>query len=620
MKQRGQERRGERMGRRPTGRAFTLIEMMVAVGAVALVAVGLAAIFDAVGKTVSAGARSSEMTQFVAMLDTQFRKDLSSLTRDGPMVIRQQYVDRSNDGRVNPYTPGTDAIEAYPDQPAGARKVRRIDELVFFRTGEVTTARPALHPDRVAKSSVSRVYYGHGMRYPTDAFRQVGNTSRLSVSADAVSSTGPALAGPTADRLGFPGLNQYPRDWMLLRQQTLLIQPARDELGYTRSAWGLNVVGPNGADVNLVRDRDYQIGWQPAARHLFRTYARADAIDVAGNFPSLYANGQNYSRNLRPSISTGVVDIATTDLREVRQFIGGYAATRYGSQAGTLPRDLLNSGGGAEPVPTAFEAGISVRPARTQRPGTFESVDYMHAWMEDLMPTESAQGYASVADFAPQGVQQAEDPAGSRIRYEPDPPGYLDALVPASPNATTIYEEIDRVHRRMLTGSNFVPHCTQFIVEWTLGLHDKAGNIVWYGPERPLAEDRDGDGTVDVAAVPYPSYLDDARSRPNYLGFSYSFVASNGTVSTRQHAFTERLFYGYIPRANDACLTTYFGYVDPTFDRTGGGTGSAQIAGPVAWPWPKAIRIILTLADPRDPSREETFEFVYDLPPEAPRQ
>src|SRR5262252_2906544 len=74
-------------------RGFTLMEIVVAVGAVALVAVGLASIFDTVGKTVTGGKRASNLNTYAGLLEAQLRADFAAMTRDGFLVIRQQWVD-----------------------------------------------------------------------------------------------------------------------------------------------------------------------------------------------------------------------------------------------------------------------------------------------------------------------------------------------------------------------------------------------------------------------------------------------------------------------------------------------------------------------------------------------
>src|SRR4051812_43692171 len=82
-----------RLRARAGNTGFTLIEIVVAVGAVALVAVGLASIFDSVGKTVTGGRRLSVLNTYGSLIESQMRRDFEAMTRDGFLVIRQQWVD-----------------------------------------------------------------------------------------------------------------------------------------------------------------------------------------------------------------------------------------------------------------------------------------------------------------------------------------------------------------------------------------------------------------------------------------------------------------------------------------------------------------------------------------------
>lgn len=601
-----------RAGRAHGVRGFTLIEVMVAVGAVALVAVGLAAIFDAVGKTVSGGKRVSYFTQYASLLDTQIRNDMSRMTREGPLLIRQQYVDRSGDGRADPTNPGNDVVPLYPDEPLGDRRMRRIDELVFFATGQYTTARAALDPKRVAKSNVARIYYGHGERYTFDAFRKnVNQPQMLPDGVTSESALGQLQPGGVPQYLGKPGLNEFARDWTLLHHQTLLTQPGGELAPSDEVILGVDLGTPVGA--SRARDRDYQIAWQPAARGIFRSYTMAQ-VDIT-QWPLLY-DTTTYS--FQPTFNTGLVDIATTDLREMRSYVNGMDLHTY--EIG-----ISQGGGSQRSVPIAVTFTPSTRVATRSRPAAnaFESLDYMHEWMENIFPTNSAQAQTGqttgVGSFPP--LAATLDPPGRRMRYEPDPPGYLDALYRDSQSGGTPLEKaIDRANRQMLTASAFVPHCTEFIVEWTSGLRDKDGNLVWHGLERRLSEDRDNDGQLDLAAEPYPPR--NAQGQRVYLTATYPFVRNDGTVEQARHDFTERLFYGLIPTQNPCCLTTYFGTVDPTFSSTRNeltnSTGNAVLSRPIEWPWPTAIRIFVTLCDPRDPTVEETFEFTYEIP-DAPK-
>src|SRR4051812_38850110 len=113
-------------------RAFTLVEMVVAVGAVALVAVGLASIFDAVGKTVTGGKRLSVLNPSAPLADPRPRRAFKPMSRDGSLVTPQQYVARDADGKPAPAAavpaPATnpDAVPLPPEQQAVEWRTRRV--------------------------------------------------------------------------------------------------------------------------------------------------------------------------------------------------------------------------------------------------------------------------------------------------------------------------------------------------------------------------------------------------------------------------------------------------------------------------------------------------------------
>ncbi|NRA58903.1 MAG: hypothetical protein HRU13_12385, partial [Phycisphaerales bacterium] len=89
--------------------------MLVAIGAVAFVAVGIASIFASVGDTVSQGRSVSAITQYAAVLERQMREDFANMTRDGYLIIRHE---DANEGNPVPLFPGQ----------INARE-RRIDEI-----------------------------------------------------------------------------------------------------------------------------------------------------------------------------------------------------------------------------------------------------------------------------------------------------------------------------------------------------------------------------------------------------------------------------------------------------------------------------------------------------------
>ena len=84
----------------------------------------------------------------------------------------------------------------------------------------------------------------------------------------------------------------------------------------------------------------------------------------------------------------------------------------------------------------------------------------------------------------------------------------------------------------------------------------------------------------------------------------------------------------YLSATQDAGqqVTSYFGYTDPTFnpDRdapTGSPIPDGLLISPgdsrsptIPWAWPRYIRVTMSLADPNNPSVEQGFQFVFDVP------
>ena len=55
---------------------FSVIELVVVIGAIAIITVGVAQIFQSVGETVAGGRRVSGFTQAAARLESQLRQDI----------------------------------------------------------------------------------------------------------------------------------------------------------------------------------------------------------------------------------------------------------------------------------------------------------------------------------------------------------------------------------------------------------------------------------------------------------------------------------------------------------------------------------------------------------------
>jgi hypothetical protein len=246
------------------------------------------------------------------------------------------------------------------------------------------------------------------------------------------------------------------------------------------------------------------------------------------------------------------------------------------------------------------------------RPYDGSATGRMQEWMEDALPTLSH-------DF-PQ-------PDFTRLRYESAPPDFLGVF--------SITQVPERDWRRgdqlMLTSSNFVPRCTEFIVEWSFGKTypnpPQKGELIWHGMDRKA----DQGGTQVTLAVAYDDTVNEHK---------YETVVPLRDGTTTPHTASTKLIHGgTLPNPQDKPITSYFGYLDPTFnpDMDGPMPGVAGSTGgdlnpdgrlesdkdatvtTVAWPWPRFIRITLSVADPGNPSVERTFQFVFDVPQEGAR-
>jgi type II secretory pathway pseudopilin PulG len=563
-----------RAGTPSTRSAFTLLETIVSVGAVAIIAVGLAAIFSAVGKTVAGGQRLSTLNQYSALLEERLREDMDRMSRDGFLVIRQQWADPNNNGQFEP------AIDRIPlsAEDTGARP-RRIDELMFFAEGRFQTSRPAMHPGVVAEADAARIYYGHGQprRLPTTAGNEDNEPYFRPLLSDRNNDPLALLGAPD---LSNP--NRFAGNWTLIRHQTLLVEPSvAPQPPISGLVFGFD---PNTAGGRLVlSNKDGQIALQPAAGSLFRSLARRFPDDTL-----ISANAFLHPDFVRPAFNSGIVDIACSDLSELRTFV-----MLYPEAPSTLTSTTDVAGAFLAGRTFALSTFVATRPL----PAAAQSIDLMHAWMDDAMPTQSAPAGSDLTDY--RGAPNV-DPAGTRLRTEVAGPDLLRVVSGAATNDAR-EQAFRRADQLALASSGLLPRCSEFIVEWSFGNTFANGQTIWHGLER--REDSDGNGIINaadaIAASPFTpdtTANDPRRVRTRISGTTF-------------HDLTERVIYGYTPTATQSSLTSYFGYIDPTYAPADESQPKA-----LSCPWPRMIRITVTLSDAVDPTIESTFQFVFRTP------
>lgn len=582
-------RKGQIMRRvRFKSSGFTLLEMLVVVAIVALVAVGIAGIFGMVGDTITRGKRVSDLNRTAAQIERVMREDFNRMTREGFLVIRNEYANRGqNIGLFDPRR-----FEAEP-----VARPRRIDEIMFFAVSDgpdFVTARRALHPDMIARSSTAQIYYGHAKKMirPVQTVADRNNPYyRPMISEHNYYPN--ADFGVTAVGAGVRNPNEFASDWALIRRVTLLTSPGASETSVAEEL----AAAPFSIPREQLIDNQKQLALQPALQSIFRGVAdqRPAGPGNAWGTPQTF---RREPRSLNPigRASSGVVDIASTSLNEIRATVnhmdrmpnqfGGWTSSQVFSQVFN-PRALTDRA-------------------------------LMQAWMLEALPGDPSW-------FNPNRMR-------IRVRYETEPP--LASIEDARLTGNVQQKEFERSYREadqeMLTSAVFVPRCTEFIVEWSYGLVDQVPNsptykqLIWYG--LPRYEDVNGNGTFNqgtdvVIAQPF----DGVPARdvlPRFTGESPGSYGNN-LYPTRALINAGLPVPAIVPGAQTE--VSLFGYFDPGPGRlpnTGGdpqdsswGADALQDPSEVRpWLWPALIRVTMTLADRTDPTIEASYQVVFEVP------
>jgi prepilin-type N-terminal cleavage/methylation domain-containing protein len=671
-------------------RAFTLVEVIVAIGVLAVVGVIVGTIFATVGDTVAQGQRVSTMNRFASRIERVMRRDFESMVREsGFLVIRNEIT--------SDYAAGTPQQRpvALTVTDSAEPRARRIDELMFFSRGDFTSKRTPLHRDMIARANVARVYYGHGQRMPENfgdnPDSPVYTTRYARPRLDEPNNFETARLGEPSG-LGVVNPNEFASDWTLLRHATLLVPRAQGTQNLPDEVFGLrpNDTGAAGLDAfNRIADSSRQVALGPAAQSVFRAVAHMAPYEL-GNRPDspavLLVNPSRHTiRNAddgaaalvgggsiddplgrtgvdeslaRPLFTSGLVDVAVTDLDEIRATVTGTwirpfpaspvavelsppglmdydfssATERLGYEQGRARTDS----NGIQFVGTALLTG-AFRP--NAQPQT------QQLWMLDALPSVALDpSDASSARYS-----------GFRVRYEPAPPrAAIDdgALLTdsAADREVRLFRAIEQADQEVLGAHAFLPRCTEFIVEWSFGIVDRRdpgtnpnyGRPIWHGLRRyadgndngrydeggsaassadtlfadlfgltydgaPL-EDRDDqtDDDFGIRGVIGDWFLEDG-SAPQNGGAALQRI-------DREMVELVRVDRRYPPTGDpeDAVAAEYcFGYAYTDTNNTPLDASDDETK---PWPWPRLIRVTMRFVDPSDPETERTYQTEFRVP------
>lgn len=586
-----------RAGSRARG-AFTLVEMLVSVAAIGIIALGLSRLFASTSETVRIGKRVSAMNEYAGMLERTMRADIQAMSRNAPLVIRHREIGGSATNQ---------GVLLHQDEREGYSRTRRIDQMVFFVERPTASMRMPMADDRFPVGAAARVYYRHGLK--RELFS--GGTPDSAALSPTLDDTNAAASNVS---FGAVGPNEFASDWILLRHLTALVPPQAGETPSTVPA-ALNSVWPD----SLV-----QVRLLPATPSLFRN-------EVANSVTENLENGAPWARagDLRvvPNVASGLVDVAAMDLAAVRSRI----------MQGVNPFDTsLTPEAMGQYFPLGTSSGGSVNPTIEDSVPT-----YTKKWMAMLLPGgEYPIGSGPTSfDLATTSGTAPEH----RIRAELAPPDFTGNRNSARfPDA----EAFKRADQLMLSASNFVPGCTEFIVEWSFGrrfpdadINGRAGELIWHGLPRYRFPDGDRTNFQDAnrLADVYRGETTNTSAHAEdvvYQGYQLYDSSGDQIVSVGRAVLSDLIHY---PLGSDAmmnrpwpqglALYSIFGLLDPSYRRPpitappnsaifpGGYTGLDPTApATLPWAWPTLLRVTISLVDPADPSVEQTYEFIFDVP------
>ncbi len=591
------------------GAAFTLVEMLIAVGAVALISVGLARLFASTGETVRVGRRISTLNEAAATLERQIRKDVASMTREGFLVIRHKNIEGT--------APTTGAQPAgvllSEDDTGAASRIRRADEILFFAAGRFTSMREPQYPTRQAVGNAARIYYGHGVR---DRRLEDSSATGYLLNGDPIIDLDPDTLANWPE-LGQTGANEFASNWALLRHVTVLARPAMTEAVPPADA---PTYASNPAQW---RDSLVQVDLQPSAASIFRLDPLNGTDDIVGGGYRSSANANvrlplpgQWARDgfgpVYPRFASGAVDVASVDLSLVR------------NRVLSLPERVLLKNPAA--VAETFDPIEVIRSASPAQPNS--TAHLMKMLMASALPSAPAE-----IDGPPNPTQASDSEPEQRMLWAPVPAdftGLVDGNARWPDN-----EPWRRQDQVMLTSTPIVVGCTEFIVEWSFGEVSpvnagggstrNTGQLIWHG--LPRWDDSNGNGRLDsfetAFAGPYRNQTrntgggwDGALGPDQHLvitstGFARPAPASLIHWPTSVAFDTEFGLTGSALPSELTPLYSFFGYVDPTYSNSPYNPAQPTT---LPWPWPRLLRFTVTLVDPSDPLAEQTYQFVVELP------
>lgn len=451
-------------------RGFTLAELIVAVGAVALLTIGIGQIFSSVNKLVGAGAAIAETDQMARAIEARMREDFASLgrlrTEDTFFAIRSRRVAGTY---LNRDQRDLDRRAGLNEASVGtAARTRRLDEMMFLafggEGGGYASAQipPGSRNDTVS-APVARIYYGHALRPQPDTAYDPENPGAANVPVRLWVPDGDF--GQKAGDInrfdsGVPavGRNEFAGDWQLVRQPLLL--------------YGSLAAGPS-AGSNAKPAIPPGLAYAPYIRDLDTWSRFAGVKETSTNLWPRGGQWQTYPRLL----GRGRVDICAQSPETLKRWLEGIEP----------PPPLPRPPGWRPPDATAFDSGQLNMIPSVDQPYLIASGSM---WDSPLWQRIGGTTNPDTLRANTYGVQGAIAGAFTRYLAESDPPLIDRGDKPDGSGTNQATGQDPPLSALMDLHATVATRCSNFEVAWSDG-------TTWLY-DNPLNIDVDGDGVPEV--------------------------------------------------------------------------------------------------------------------------
>lgn len=598
--------------------AFTLVELLVAVGVVVLLSIGIGQLFGNVSRLVNTGSAVAEVDALARAMEKQIRDDFDRMgtlrSEDTVLAIRSRLVRNIYLTAEDDESDRRDGL--VPGDPGSLARSTRLDEVLFLAEAGgnslFQTAQEAGSDFTSVFTPVARVYYGHALKPPRDPnynpdpedidFDEADPAdedlyrSRLWY-PDGDFGSGPTAQAPNSVFNRFDssqrstGRNQFSGEFALARHELLLA----GGLAFSAADPGTgSLSGRNRSIAMYARDLD-----------TLRFNGISSAVFESPGSDSPFYRVPQFSNFDVPRIGLirhGRVDIAAQSPESLKRWLEG-----------TEPRLPANIGGvppANPPDATPFDSGFFDIGNEEWRPSALGIAD-RPLWVRPIIvrgqvinnPGGSSPVLGQLRQYNRRHLQSAIAGMFNRILVETEPTT-IQRAIPAD-NADDRPEQALMDYHAVIAS-----RCSRFEVYWSDGTRWRGngsgpidlsgdgsyiveyseGDIVWFGFNTPREE-------LLLPNVANPEIPRNFRNgRLNTTG--------NGLGDIGLEAAYDTLRTGAAENQNDEYLAIW-GY------RVPGASGRYESG---AWVKPRLLKFRMTLHDSQFRLRNgKTFEFIIEI-------